>query len=417
MLRTNKIVDTKSILESRLKKSIIEFNYLISILLQNNYFKQNYSIVLNQIIIDKEIIKNPLYNFWIKTIKEIIRYNGINEENDYTWNKYFYTIDSNKYERIFDKLVLQLLSVRLFCDLAYSKNMVYKIKITLYDGFHIPVYYKLYKKQKISTFTTKNGKLYIDNKYIPRGTGCNNDFKNKLYFYNDSDLKFVCNNVPSIIIDHKKTINLRKLNLSFDILNNFFKNDIDELLNFCESAYMIHSNENYFCSGNDESNLGLIYLPNINDEYNLAECVLHELMHQKLCNIEDVALLFKGKGHLQDKYYSPWRNDPRPLRMILHGLFVFTGIIEFWQQLIQDNKLKKTALLNCYLRLIQNKLAIKILKKYATFTILGSHILERLIDINRDIELFINQKVPSKDIIILKNQLSEHRKRYKMYVS
>lgn len=79
MLRTNKIVDTKSILESRLKKSIIEFNYLISILLQNNYFKQNYSIVLNQIIIDKEIIKNPLYNFWIKTIKEIIRYNGINK--------------------------------------------------------------------------------------------------------------------------------------------------------------------------------------------------------------------------------------------------------------------------------------------------------------------------------------------------
>ena len=291
------------------------------------------------------------------------------------------------------------------------------MNVTIHNDFHIPLYYKANKKIKISKITIENGKLYFNNTLIVKGTGCSNDLRQQLYFFNDSNLKFRCNNVPSIIIDKKSVIKQKEIKSSFELLNKFFKRDIDVLLNYCECAYMIHSKENSFFSGNDEVNLGLIYLPNIKNKFYLAECVLHEFMHQRLCIIEDVAKIFEGSKHQNEKYYSPWRNDARPLRMVVHGLYVFTAIIEYWCCFLNDNKMKQHAIENCYLRILQNKDAIKIINKYSKLTEIGNFIMTKLIEINKEIEYKIKDEIENNIKQKIKNQVLEHKKKYISYVS
>lgn len=56
----------------------------------------------------------------------------------------------------------------------------------------------------------------------------------------------------------------------------------------------------------------------------VAESILHEAMHLKLTMIEHhVDLVVPGTKEL---YYSPWRDELRPVRGVLHGLLVFKAV-------------------------------------------------------------------------------------------
>ncbi|MFM9951815.1 MAG: aKG-HExxH-type peptide beta-hydroxylase [Saprospiraceae bacterium] len=69
------------------------------------------------------------------------------------------------------------------------------------------------------------------------------------------------------------------------------------------------------------------------DIFNLrvAESILHEAMHLKLTLIEGIVPLVKPfTGNL---YYSPWRDEGRPAQGVLHGLFVFKSILDFYCQI------------------------------------------------------------------------------------
>lgn len=60
-----------------------------------------------------------------------------------------------------------------------------------------------------------------------------------------------------------------------------------------------------------------------------AAVLTHEAQHSKLS-----ALLHMYSLHRFDtahRFYAPWRDDPRPLRGMLHGLYAFTGVARFWR--------------------------------------------------------------------------------------
>ena len=60
----------------------------------------------------------------------------------------------------------------------------------------------------------------------------------------------------------------------------------------------------------------------------VAEAVLHETMHLHLTLLEAVVdLVLPGSSAL---YYSPWREEDRPVRGVLHGLFVFRAVHDFY---------------------------------------------------------------------------------------
>ena len=69
--------------------------------------------------------------------------------------------------------------------------------------------------------------------------------------------------------------------------------------------------------------------PSDYQEIRLLEAILHEAMHLQLSLIERYIPLIESTGET-DLYYSPWRNELRPARGLLHGLFVFRAIYEFF---------------------------------------------------------------------------------------
>ncbi|MFI6551201.1 HEXXH motif domain-containing protein [Streptomyces prunicolor] len=65
------------------------------------------------------------------------------------------------------------------------------------------------------------------------------------------------------------------------------------------------------------------------DDLALAETMVHEFQHLKLCAVQDLLpLLDSGKDKLA---YAPWRDDPRPLRGLLHGAYAYLGVTRFWR--------------------------------------------------------------------------------------
>jgi HEXXH motif-containing protein len=67
------------------------------------------------------------------------------------------------------------------------------------------------------------------------------------------------------------------------------------------------------------------------DVLRVAEAIVHEAMHLQLTLIEQVTLLVSDHSK---KYYSPWRNEFRDARGILHGLYVFAVIDKFFEKLL-----------------------------------------------------------------------------------
>ena len=63
----------------------------------------------------------------------------------------------------------------------------------------------------------------------------------------------------------------------------------------------------------------------------VAESILHEAMHLKLTLIENSVPLIKPNSTAT--YYSPWRDEERPIRGVLHGLFVFRSVLDLYNAL------------------------------------------------------------------------------------
>ncbi|WP_439697398.1 HEXXH motif-containing putative peptide modification protein [Mucilaginibacter sp. AW1-7] len=61
----------------------------------------------------------------------------------------------------------------------------------------------------------------------------------------------------------------------------------------------------------------------------VAEGILHEAMHLKLSLIQQHIVLIRSD--LAETFYSPWRDEQRPLNGVLHGIFVFRAIQEFFK--------------------------------------------------------------------------------------
>lgn len=63
------------------------------------------------------------------------------------------------------------------------------------------------------------------------------------------------------------------------------------------------------------------------DPVTLAETLVHEFQHVKLCGLLDLVPLAESGGA---KVYAPWRRDPRPAGGLLQGIYAHVGIVRFW---------------------------------------------------------------------------------------
>lgn len=91
-----------------------------------------------------------------------------------------------------------------------------------------------------------------------------------------------------------------------------------------------------------------------NDRLRVAEAILHEAMHLQLTLIEQcVPMIIET----DEKYFSPWKNENRHPKGVLHAIYVFCVIKQFFELLIkQDISTSSMQFLNDRCNVISNQL-------------------------------------------------------------
>ena len=85
-----------------------------------------------------------------------------------------------------------------------------------------------------------------------------------------------------------------------------------------KNILVVKSNDESYGSMSPKSLIGTIYLPDVKDAALIAECLIHECLHQYLYRIEFASPLFLNcEDGILENYYSPWKDYPRPLIMVL----------------------------------------------------------------------------------------------------
>jgi HEXXH motif-containing protein len=65
------------------------------------------------------------------------------------------------------------------------------------------------------------------------------------------------------------------------------------------------------------------------DPAKLAEILVHEHNHGKLCALQDLVPLHTGESAI--RYHAPWRDDLRPVGALLQGAYAHLGVADFWR--------------------------------------------------------------------------------------
>jgi HEXXH motif-containing protein len=87
--------------------------------------------------------------------------------------------------------------------------------------------------------------------------------------------------------------------------------------------------ESGLVSTSSPQSFGAVAMSRQPDGYTCAETLVHETQHLKLCAVlELVALTLPDDGQ---RYYAPWRPDPRPASGLLQGAYAFMGVSGFWR--------------------------------------------------------------------------------------
>lgn len=84
-------------------------------------------------------------------------------------------------------------------------------------------------------------------------------------------------------------------------------------------------------SSSSEEAFGSAIISRPDDPASLAAALVHEFQHNRLSG-----LLHLKRLHVDDpveRFYAPWRDDPRPLSGVFQGVYAFFGVAAFWRAL------------------------------------------------------------------------------------
>jgi len=155
---------------------------------------------------------------------------------------------------------------------------------------------------------------------------------------------------------------------------------------------------------------GLLILSWMSDTSVIVEALVHEYHHHKLnalLNLDPIIV----ESSLEEIYYSPWRDDPRPLSGILQGIYVFQAVLEFWHKILttdipvlQEKRLQQRV----YTAKQQLQTALQVLKTNAEFSLVGQGLIEAIEENIDRVEPEVSQT--EKQLIDVR--LKEHQQKW-----
>jgi HEXXH motif-containing protein len=72
----------------------------------------------------------------------------------------------------------------------------------------------------------------------------------------------------------------------------------------------------------------------------MADHLIHEFQHNRLSLIEESGPLFDsdyGDAEADARFFSPWRDKPRALYGVFHGVYVFIAVLRYWLAVYRAN--------------------------------------------------------------------------------
>lgn len=127
---------------------------------------------------------------------------------------------------------------------------------------------------------------------------------------------------------------------------------------------------------------GLMLLSVIDNPQVMADRMIHEFHHNRLFHLEDHDAILDPAGPADSAFYSPWRDDPRPLRGVLHGLYVYIAVGRYWLNIwrsVEDVDIDRAFVADQSRRVIlQCRKAQATLADNAVFTPLGEGLFSQI---------------------------------------
>ena len=437
------LLDTQEALDISNKVFRIQLEYILNTLQEN---KRLQPVLDNNegfnIIFDKNINDNPRIRFWLTCTKEVIK--SLNSDIDPSPSSISCLfVDSLEPDRVIELHLLELFGIWVDFMVQQKKPFNLSLNIKMPDLLKLGslghIKFQNYSKDKLLWSISYNGADILS-------------FAEKEHIITVNPL---INNYSEGNLNRNFSINFRYNNSSFEIPVNdnalcepYYANGAivrseSKCKQWCENVLIpamdilnwideiltqeclllnpiilpLHSGSIGFGSASSEDILGLAYLPGVDTRYDVAECFLHEALHQKLFRIETGINFFENNSPKEEQYYSPWRTDPRPLRMLLHGAFVFTAVAEMWAMFANnpdyDHSNGDPGFLTL-LRAQQSIKAIDIIRKYGNLNQLGKNLSNSIYDNALSaIERVSSSKGVYQDVA---TQLKDHNEKYITYL-
>lgn len=131
---------------------------------------------------------------------------------------------------------------------------------------------------------------------------------------------------------------------------------------------------------------GAFILSAVPDPYWMADALIHELLHNRLFFIIERGEILAGDDN-RSEFYSPWRDDLRPLSGLLHAVYVYIGVARFWMAVCASGETSGIRREYAQDQAVRAVLDLRIgtaqLRRHAEFTDIGK---ELFAEVERDIE-------------------------------
>ncbi|MEV3968796.1 HEXXH motif domain-containing protein [Streptomyces sp. NPDC050698] len=144
----------------------------------------------------------------------------------------------------------------------------------------------------------------------------------------------------------------------------------------------------------------------------LAETLVHEFQHSKLAALLHLFPLLDDDR--EERYYAPWRPDPRHLTGLLHGAYAFTGVAGFWRDRLavaRDARAADTAGYHFALRRLQSRLVVRTLLTEGRLTPQGRVLVTGLA---RTLDGWLREPVPYAVLTRARTAAALHRTEWRL---
>ncbi len=137
---------------------------------------------------------------------------------------------------------------------------------------------------------------------------------------------------------------------------------------------------------------GAFVLSAVQDPYWIADGLIHELLHNRLFFIVDRGELLEGVQDATERseFYSPWRDDLRPMSGLLHAVYVYIGVCKFWFSVWKSGETTDLRRDYTHDQAVRSVLDLEIgiaqLRRHATFTEAG---IELFKEIEREVDRLV----------------------------